>query len=101
MRRSGFQTPMRELQTTRQRAAQPPRPAPATYQRSLILLGRGEAIGFSDDDDGEPVGVEKAARHPTHVGQCHRLDKSVAAVQVVDAEALELHGDEDAGDAAA
>src|SRR3546814_8439198 len=62
------------------------------------LAGGGDTVGGADHDDGERVGLVELLGDALGLLQGHRLDVAVALFQVVDAEVLDLHAHEHAGD---
>src|SRR3546814_17584426 len=62
------------------------------------LGGGGDTVGGADHDDGERVGLVELLGDALGLLQGHRLDVAVALFQVVDAEVLDLHAHEHAGD---
>src|SRR3546814_9852807 len=74
------------------------RPAASSAPVAGRLAGGGDAVGGADHHHGEGVGLVELCRDALGLLQGHRLDVAVALVQVVDAEVLELHADQHAGD---
>src|SRR3546814_8429908 len=58
------------------------------------LAGGGDAVRGADHNHGQGVGLVEFCRDALGLLQGHRLDIAVALVQVIDAEILELHADQ-------